>query len=164
MFRPEACRPWCVNNSDWCRVSLHLLYIDVCGFCYTPRNHSRLVLSRYFIIDVSIWKNGMFVYNAVAIPSDHSTRFTLHSLADRFIPTPTFHVSLKMRVSCAIETIYFSRTPKDASSIPLRFWFDMPSAKKKYTLNLCGTLTLVAGLFEGSHTCSVLPVQWLVLF
>ena len=33
-------------------------------------------------------KKGMFSYSAVSSPLDRSERFTLHSLADLFIPTP----------------------------------------------------------------------------
>ena len=32
---------------------------------------------------------GMFLYSVVSSRLDHSKRFTLHPLADLFIPTPT---------------------------------------------------------------------------
>ena len=41
------------------------------------------------ILISNVVKKGMFLYSAVSSPLDCSKRFTLHPLADLFIPAPT---------------------------------------------------------------------------
>ena len=65
--------------------------IGVATLQVDPEGDVREALVRTALVEelVTLSTKGMLLRSAVSSPLDRSNRFTLHSLADMFIPTPT---------------------------------------------------------------------------